>query len=140
MKIRGPLVALLLLSAVAAKADQPLDHGTFARSCAPWDGAAVRFELTPTDGQYPQIGFSLWTGASNVKTGSYDLPLDSKKGNVNYCTAQAKCVLINKGKVELIEFTAWTTARISYDVTLDDGTALTGEAFLTGKDEQTFCG
>ncbi|TAL40183.1 MAG: hypothetical protein EPN97_00720 [Alphaproteobacteria bacterium] len=140
MKTCISFISILLLASAAAQADQPIDHGTFARSCAPWDGSAVRFELTPADGQYPQIGFSLWTSASNIATGSYDLPLDSKKGNVNYCTAQGKCVLVNKGTVELIEFTAWTTARISYDVTLDDGTALKGEATLTGKDERTFCG
>jgi hypothetical protein len=134
------LAAALLLLPVSARAEAPLDHGTFGHSCAPWDGAAVRFEITPEGTRYPQIGLSFYTGADKVETGSYDLPLDSHKGGLNYCPAEGKCQLPKKGEVKLIDFAPWTTAHISYEITLDDGTVLKGDAALSGSDKVEFCG
>lgn len=136
---------LLIAAALAclsspAFADAPLDHGSFARSCAPWDGAAVRFEITPDGAAYPQIGVSFFTGENRISTGSYDVPMASHDGNVNYCTAQMQCQLLKSGTVELLDFAPWKTAHIRYDVQLNDGTELKGEAALTGSDAVARCG
>jgi hypothetical protein len=128
------------LSGSSAVMAAPLDHGSFARSCAPWDGAAVRFEISEGSGAGPSLVFSLFTGAENVQPGTYTLPLDSHTGSVAYCTAPNTCKTLNQGEVRLTAFSPWASATISYDVTLPDGQKLSGEAALTGSDEKAFCG
>lgn len=134
-------LVFLALAAPQARAGQVLDHGTFTRSCAPWDGAAVRFGIGTADGAaYPQIGISIYKGADKIRTGTFPVPFPFHDGNVNYCTDNAKCQLAKGGQIEIIEFTPWATAHIKYDITLDDGTELKGEAALTGSNEKTLCG
>ncbi|MCU1285560.1 MAG: hypothetical protein JWO13_1910 [Acidobacteriales bacterium] len=145
------LAAALLfggVSTLSGKADSTAYRfGTVHRSCAPWDGTALAFDLrrnAKAEDNSPRISISIYKDIPHGQVAApLTFPIDIHENMGNAATRCAKpggCWPASKGTVTLSNFEEGKGASGSYELYFQDGTVERGKFNVRWQEFREMCG
>jgi hypothetical protein len=116
-----------------------------ARTCAPWDGAAVTIYLTPSLGDSAalngaHLSISIWTSPTELPGRSFNWPSEKQIGAGLRCTEQGDCQPAAAGRVAFRRFVSDSILEGSFDLLFSDSTREQGGFRAAWRPWRELCG